>query len=169
VNWPKDGKLQEGQTGHPVLWHRTLDELGYEVSFPRLDPGWFLNFWGDDRTSQRLKTFGHQREKDSTSPHFVCTRGGLPTDPGYTRYAMQIQLFNGGFCVYGLEDDLYEMPLFMPGLAILLDTWSPHLVARDSRLPQLGVNKVLVGSDFAEPPNIEAELPKLLEHIPNFR
>ena len=90
----------------------------------------------------------------------------MHTDPGATRYALQIQLHNDGFIVHGLEDDLAAMPLFAPGLAIVLDTWSPHQVARDLRLPQTGPNKLLVGADYAGYPNVDAELPKLIEHIP---
>lgn len=170
MDWKKGAALSGDQTGHPILWHATLAELGYGeiVALPELSRQWFFDFWGDDKASIRLKTFGHKAGKEGTSPHFLCTRGGYPmhTDPGATRYALQIQLHNDGFIVHGLEDDLARMPLFAPGLAIILDTWSPHQVARDLRLPQTGANKLLVGFDRAEYPNVEVELPKLIEHIP---
>jgi hypothetical protein len=171
MDWPKGATLSGDQTGHPILWHGTLAELGYGevVALPELEPQWFYDLWGERKTTRRLKTFGHKVGKESTSPHFLCSRGGLPlhTDPGYTRYALQIQLHNqGGFIVHGLEDDPKRMPLFLPGLAILLDTWSPHQVARDPRLPQTGPNKLLVGADYANYPDIDSELPKLVEHIP---
>ena len=48
-----------------------------------------------------------------------------------------------------------------------MDSWSPHTVARDRRLPQLGPHKVLAGMDFVDmPADIVAELPKLIAHIP---
>jgi hypothetical protein len=168
------GPLTADQTGHPVVWHSTLDALGYGglVAMPELDAQWFRSFWGDDGTTKRLHTWGHRDKVGDkpvkTSPHFLCTRGGtgFHTDPAYTRYALQIQLYNQGFVVQGVEDDTNAMPLFAPGLVILLDTWSPHAVLRDPRLPQLGINKVLVGSDFVSMPDVSAEVPKLVEHIP---
>ena len=167
MEWKKGAALSGDQTGHPILWHSALAELGYGgvVALPEIDRQWCYKFWGDEKTSKRLKSFGHKG--DRLSPHFVCTRGGTPmhTDPGYTRYALQIQLYNEGFVVHGLEDDLAAMPFFIPGLAIVLDTWSPHQVSLDPRLPQ-GLNKLLVGADFAHYPNIERELPKLVEYIP---
>jgi hypothetical protein len=138
------------------------------VTYPQLDPVWFFEFWGDWKSTRRLKTFGHKDPKDKTSPHFLCTRGGtvMHTDPGFVRYALQIQLYNDGFVVHGLEDDLDLMPLFNPGLVILLDTWSPHQVSRDRRLGKAGPNKLLIGIDFLHRPDIDTELPKLVEHIP---
>jgi len=147
MDWPKDAALTTDQTGHPILWHNTLRKLGFTVPMPKLNGQWFIDLWGDRKTSRRLKTFGH-------------------TDPGYTRYALQIQLYNDGFIVHGLEDNVADMPLFFPGLVILLDTWSPHQVARDPRLASQGPNKMLCGADFAERPDIEHELPKLVAHVP---
>jgi hypothetical protein len=168
MDWPKDAALTTDQTGHPILWHNTLRKLGFTVPMPKLNGQWFIDLWGDRKTSRRLKTFGHIDPKDKASPHFLCSRGGLPmhTDPGYTRYALQIQLYNDGFIVHGLEDNVADMPLFFPGLVILLDTWSPHQVARDPRLASQGPNKMLCGADFAERPDIEHELPKLVAHVP---
>jgi hypothetical protein len=171
MDWKKGAALEPDQTGHPILWHGALADLGYGeiAALPALAPQWFFKLWGDERASTRLKTFGHKGgRKEGIIPHFLCTRGGYPmhTDPGATRYALQIQLHNDGFIVHGLEDDLAQMPLFSPGLAIILDTWSPHQVARDLRLPQTGANKLLVGADYADYPAVEVELPKLIEHIP---
>lgn len=89
----------------------------------------------------------------------------MHTDPGFTRYALQVQLYNDGYVVHGLGDNPDEMPLFLPGLVILLDTWSPHKVARDRRLEQRGHNKLLAGTDYVGLPDIGTELPKLVEHI----
>ena len=89
----------------------------------------------------------------------------MHTDLGFNRYALQVQLYNDGFIVHGLHDNPDDMPLFEPGLVILLDTWSPHKVARDKRMVQRGANKLLAGMDFSEQPDIDAELPKLIEHI----
>lgn len=168
MEWKKDSALGGDQTGHPILWHATLAELGYGdvVALPEIDRQWCYKFWGDEKTSKRLKSFGHKG--DRLSPHFVCTRGGTPmhTDPGYARYALQIQLYNEGFVVHGLEDDLAAMPLFKPGFVSILDTYSPHQVSRDPRLPQTGLNKLLVGADYPDYPLIDVELPKLVEHIP---
>jgi hypothetical protein len=170
MDWPKDGKLVPGeQTGHPVLWHGSLRQLGFSIELPRLSGQWFIDFWGDRKTTKRLKTFGHQTGRDSTSPHFLCTRGGtgLHTDPGYTRYALQLQLHNDGFVVCGVDDVPSELPVFFPGLVILLDTWSPHQVVRDPRLANQGNNKLLCGIDYAERPiEIGPELRRLVEWVP---
>lgn len=170
MEWKKGRALAADQTAHSVLWHSTLDAEGWGdvVALPELMPCWFRAFWGDDKTTKRLQVFGHEDPSDRTSPHFLCTRGGTPmhVDPAYARYCLQVQLYNQGFVVHGLEDDISAMPLFLPGLVILLDTWSPHAVSRDPRLPQLGPNKLLVGSDFVTRPDISAELPKLVAHIP---
>jgi hypothetical protein len=169
MDWRKDAKMTHEQTGHPVVWHSTLQELGFEVAMPRLHRMWFNAFWGDDTRSQRLKTFGHKG--DRMSPHFLCTRGGkgMHTDPGFSRYALQVQLWNDGFIVHGLEDRIEDMPIFLPGLVILLDTWSPHTVVRDPRLAQQGDNKLLAGMDFKGMPDIGSELPELVEWIGELR
>jgi hypothetical protein len=168
MEWKVGTPLTAQQTGHPVLRHATLTQLGYGALNVRLTPDWFVNVWGDTKTTKRLRTFGHEDPKDRTSPHFLATRSGTPfhTDPGYTRYALQLQLYNEGFVVHGLEDQIADMPLFVPGLVILLDTWSPHRVAPDPRLPQLGPNKLLIGMDYLEPPNnVAAELRRLVAHL----
>jgi hypothetical protein len=170
VAW-KEAPLRPDQTGHPVLWHDTLDALGYGrlTELPTLDAAWFEAVWGDGKATTRLTKWGHKDKRDRLSPHFLCSRGGLPlhTDPGYGRYCLQVQLSNpGGFVVHGIADDIGAMPLFLPGLVILLDTWSPHAVSRDPRLPYRGPSKLLVGIDFAQPPDVAAEIPKLVEHIP---
>lgn len=164
--WPKDGQLSADQTGHAVLWHATLKELGFG-DVPKLDASWLDRCWGDGKATRRLKTFGHLSDK--ASPHFLISRGGLPfhTDPGYTRYCLQIQVFNGGYCVHGLLDQVVDMPLFLPGLVILLDSWSPHAVTRDKRLPVLSDSKLLCGADYVGRPDIDAELPKLVAHLAN--
>lgn len=170
MQWRKEDRLRADQTGHPILWHGTLGKLGYlNARMPVLSAKWFHDFWGDDGTSGRLRTFGHEDPSDRLSPHFLCTRGGtgMHVDPGYTRYALQIQIHNsGGFLVHGLEDDIDKMPLFKPGLVILLDTHSPHRVRRDPRLPRTGNNKVLCGGDYVELPDIAAEVKKLVAYIP---
>jgi hypothetical protein len=167
MEWKPGTPLAEHQTGHPVLRHAMLDQLGYGPLEVHLPPDWFTAFWGDAKRTKRLTTFGHLDPQDRTSPHFLATRGGTPmhTDPAYTRFALQLQLYNEGFVVHGLEDDIADMPLFLPGLVILLDTWSPHRVSLDPRLPQLGPNKLLVGADFAAPPNVAVELPRLVDHL----
>lgn len=177
MDWKPGTELKPDQTGHPVIWHATLADLGYAdlVTLPVLEAVWFDRFWNDGSNSKRLRTFGHKpghkgmKDKDGRVPHFLCSRGGLGfhTDPGSTRYALQIQLSNpGGFAVMGIEDELEKMPRFEPGLAILLDTWSPHTVIRDPRLPAPGTSKLLVGTDHEQPPDVIAELPKLIEWIP---
>ena len=166
------GSLTDEQTPHPVLWHARIDEFGYSLSsLPTFSSKWFHAFWGDAKTTRRLRTWGHKDKGDKYGPHFLCTRGGTPyhTDPGYGRYCLQVQVYNQGYLVHGLGDDIKRMPLFTPGLVILLDTWSPHRVARDPRMPQRGLNKVLAGSDFPEKPDIAVELPKIMEHIPSLR
>jgi hypothetical protein len=165
-----DGEpLRPDQTRHAVVWHATLDALGYGelIEMPELDAAWFRAFWGDDKATKRIRTWGHKNRNDKLSPHFLCSRGGLGwhTDPGYGRYCLQVQLYNQGFVVHGL-DQTTTMPVFTPGLVILLDSWSPHAVSRDPRLPQRGPNKVLAGIDFPEHPDIRRELPKVVEHIP---
>jgi hypothetical protein len=169
MKW-KGGALRADQTGHPILWHDTLDALGYGdlIALPELDTEWFDAFWGDKKLLHGLRTWGHKDKSDKTSPHFLCTRDGLGfhTDPGSRRYCLQIQLVNQGFVVHGLEDDINQMPLFTPGLVILLDSWSPHAVSRDPRIPQLGPNKLLITMDFPKQPDLAAELPKVVEHIP---
>lgn len=167
----KGEPLRADQTRHAVLWHSTLEALGYGglVTMPVLDAQWFRAFWGEDKATKRLRTWGHKDRRDKLSPHFLCSRGGLGwhTDPGYGRYCLQVQLYNQGFVVHGLDDEPSRMPLFEPGLVILLDSWSPHAVSRDPRLPQRGPNKVLAGVDFRERPgSIETLLPQLVEHIP---
>jgi hypothetical protein len=168
MDWPKDGLLSYDQTGHPVLWHGHLKDLGFKIKLPRLSRAWFTDFWGDQKATKRLKTFGHEKGKDSTTPHFLCTRGGigLHTDPGYTRYALQLQLYNDGFVVCGLHDIPMEMPVFFPGLVILLDTWSPHQVVRDHRLASQGNNKLLCGIDYAQRPEPLTQIQRLLDWTP---
>lgn len=168
VEWV--GPLRSDQTAHAVVWHSTLTRLGQRARMPLLGPEWFTAFWGDSKTTKRLKTWGHATAGDRTSPHFLCSRGGTPlhTDPAYARYALQVQLCNQGFVVHGLADKVADMPLFEPGLVIVLDTWSPHIVERDPRLPQTGHSKVLVGSDFVAMPDIAAALPPLVAHIARF-
>ncbi len=168
------GPLKPEQTAHPVVWHGTLDALGYGdlITMPELTQEWFNALWGDDKPKRRLTTWGHKDKADKTSPHFLASRGGTRwhTDPAYVRYCLQLQLVNhGGYVVHGLEDDLAEMPLFTPGLVILLDAHSPHTVSRDLRLPAIGNNKLLAGRDFATRPSLDQihdTLPKLLEHVP---
>ena len=58
----------------------------------------------------------------------------MHVDPGYARYAVQIQLYNDGFVVHGLEDDLSKMPQFTPGLVTILDTHSPHQVPKQAMI-----------------------------------
>ncbi len=174
-----NGSLTGDQTGHPVVWHSTLDDLGYGdmVAYPELDAAWFHAFWGDTRDTNRLRVFGHQDKSDKAKPHFLCTRraplrGAVKyhTDPGYARYCLQIQLCNpGGFMVHGPADIIDDVPLYNPGLVILLDSWSPHAVSRDPRMPHTGINKLLAGIDFRDKPDIARELPKLIEHIPLLR
>jgi hypothetical protein len=168
MDWPRDGELSPDQTGHPVLWHAYLKELGYHIQLPKLSARWFADFWGDQKESRRLKSFGYQTGKDSTTPHFLCTRGGyqMHTDPGFTRYALQLQLYNDGFLLCGLKDRPAEMPVFFPGLVILLDTWSPHQVIRDPRLANEGSNKLLCGIDYSAKPDIHLELPRLIDWVP---
>lgn len=167
MNWKPGTPLRPGQTRFPILWTATLAELRYPELTTVYEPEWFTAFWGDDRQSRRIRSFGHRDPADHASPHYLCTRGGIEwhTDPGYTRYALQIQLWNQGFIVHGLGDDLETAPLFTPGRVTLLDTWSPHQVARDPRLPELGINKLLVGADFAKRPRVRIEVARLIHHL----
>jgi hypothetical protein len=177
MEWKPDTPLRQDQTAHAVMWRATLTELGYGdlVTLPEPPDDWYKGFWNDRGKSARLKTFGHTRAKDSTTPHFVCTRGGLGwhTDPGYTRYALQIQLANpGGYAVVGFGEPIESTPLCLPGLVHLLDTWSPHRVARDPRLPARHPNKLLCGMDFDTigftAADLDREIARLVAHIPRF-
>jgi hypothetical protein len=165
--WIAGTPLRPDQTAHALLWHERLENLGYGKLVLELEDGWFDALWGDKKSSRRLRSFGQLNPEDHGSPHFLATRGGLPmhTDPAYARYALQIQLVNQGWVVHGLEDKIEDMPLFTPGLVNILDTWSPHIVPRDPRLPQVGNSKLLAGMDFREMPDVERELPKLIEHL----
>jgi len=171
MDWKKGTPLGEDQTGHAVIWTGTLAELGYKhVKLPTLSPGFYQRLWGDTKDTRRIKLWGHldpDAKPQSTSPHFLCSRGGAPhhTDPGFTRYALQIQLHNQGWVVHGLDDTPSDMPLFAPGLVIILDTWSPHAVSKDPRLELKGPNKLLVGFDAAEMPDVRRDLRKLVNHI----
>jgi hypothetical protein len=168
MDWKLGTPLNTEQTAHALMWHGRVEDFGYAGPLPQRDNEWFERFWGDGKSnSRRLRTFGHVT-KNRANAHFLCTRSGLGwhTDPGSTRYALQIQLINHGFVVHGLEDDIAAMPLFTPGLVTLLDAWSPHEVARDPRLPQIGLNKLLVGADFKEVPDINREIRPLLDLIP---
>jgi hypothetical protein len=171
MDWKKGTPLADNQTGHPIVWHSTLKAMGFgKVHLPALRAGWYEQLWGDAKDTRRIKLWGHadpNAKPQSTSPHFLCSRGGAPlhTDPGFTRYALQVQLHNQGFCVLGLEDAIEDMPLYEPGLVIILDTWSPHAVMRDPRLPLTGANKLLIGFDAAEMPDPRRDLPKLVKHI----
>jgi hypothetical protein len=167
MQWKPGTPLAAHQTGHAVLRHAMLTELGYPPLDVQLKPDWFFHLWGDDKRTPRLRTFGHSNTADLTRAHFLATRSGTPmhTDPAYHRYALQLQLYNEGFVVHGLEDEISDMPLFVPGLVVLLDTWSPHRVSRDPRMPNTGPNKLLVGSDFADIPDLHVELPLILEHL----
>jgi hypothetical protein len=171
MNWPKNGVLTADQTGHPLIWYKTLEELGYTLELPYTSPRWFEEFWGDGKTSSRIQSWGHADPRDKASPHFLCTRGGLPfhTDPGYTRYALQVQLYNDGYLVRGIADDPFKMPLFKRGLVTLLDTYSPHGVLPDPRLRLIGRNKLLAGMDFTKMPDPERELAKIVAYIPHIQ
>lgn len=166
MDWKKGDLLSKEQTGHPLLWYAALQELGYDVPLPELGAQWFTIFWGDNKTTRRIRPFGHIG-KNNSGPHFLCTRGGtsMHTDPGFNRFALQIQLVNHGYLLHGLHDDPMTMPIFSPGLVIIIDTHSPHQLSRDVRVPNRGYNKLLVGADFPEYPEIDIELPKLVRHI----
>jgi hypothetical protein len=162
MNWPKNGKLSDDQTGHPVLWWKTVEELGFKLDLPYLPPSWFEKLWGDTKGTPRFRTFGHKDPKNKGSVHFVCTRGGQY----FVRYALQIQLQNDGYLVHGLEDEVTQLPMYKRGLVTLLDTYSPHCVEADPRLRLVGRNKLLCGMDFVERPNPEAHVPELVAYVP---
>jgi hypothetical protein len=158
--------LKPGMTAHPILYHATLEQLGYAgVELPRVAPDFFLKLWGDDKSTRRIKTWGH--DGDKLSAHWISTRGGTPmhVDPGYARYAVQMQLYNQGFVLVGVGDSISRMPLFTPGLVTILDTHSPHQVTRDPRLPNTGNSKLAVAVDSVEMPDPLQALPAILEKI----
>lgn len=172
MQWKPGTPLANHQSGHPVIWFRTLAGMGIDAALPKVGPDWFAGFWGDTKSTMRLRTFGHLNPADRRSPHFLCTRGGTPmhTDPAYSRYALQLQLVNQGFIVHGLNDNVDAMPVFYPGLVILLDTHSPHKVSRDPRMPNEGPNKLLAGSDFADVPmNLDGEIRRIVGHLEAFQ
>lgn len=155
-------ELKAGMTGHPILFHATLEELGVRIPLPYVDPEFFPKLWGDRGEKRRIKSWGHLNGKSSA--HWVSTRHGtvMHIDLGFPRYAFQLQLFNGGFVVHGEQDDLTKMPLFRPGLVSILDTHSPHQVSRDPRLPNISDSKLAVGVDLDHMPDVRAVLPELL-------
>lgn len=153
-------ELLVDQTGHPVIWHKLID-----IEAPELSPKWFDAFWFG-RTI-RFLAFGYRRMHDREAPHYFCTRDGLPfhTDIFIKRYSLQIQLINQGWITHGVHDDITAMPIFAPGLAVILDTHSPHAVSRDPRLPFIGPNKLTIRMDSNTRPDPERMLPALLEHL----
>jgi hypothetical protein len=125
--------LREDQRINPIVWARIPPDAVTE-RLPKIDASFFEELWGAGR-SRRIKTWGHL--DGPLSAHWLALRGGttLHTDPAFSRYSCQLQLYNEGFYTHGLDEDPEHYPPFTKGVVALLDTHSPHRVSRDPRLP----------------------------------
>jgi hypothetical protein len=148
MNWKQSDTLTALQSGSPVEPIGRIEDLRPDVVLPALDHRWCLEFWGDNKTTSRFKTWGHANG-DKLGAHFICARGGtaMHTDPGFD----------------GIEDVL---PC-EPGVVSVLDTWSPHRVSRDPRVPKRSPSKVAAAIDFIDyPEDVPAALDALIAHLP---
>jgi hypothetical protein len=168
MDWKRGDPLRADQTGHPVEVIGRLEDLRPEAALPHLDHRWALEFWGDNKVTSRLKSWAH-RDGDKLAAHFIAVRGGVGfhTDPGFVRYSVHLELFNGGWWTHGLEDQISDAPLFTPGLVSVLDTWSPHRVSRDERMLRTSPTKMAAAIDFVDyPPSVMDALDALIDHLP---
>jgi hypothetical protein len=168
MDWKKGTPLSDGQTTRPVTYIGFLDELRPGAQLPFVDRRWCLELWGDNKTTQRFKTWGH-RDGDKLAAHFICTRAGIKmhTDVGFARYSVHIELYNGGWWTHGIDDQTDGLPPFDPGLITLLDTHSPHTVTKDPRRHLESPSKVAAAIDFMdEPPSIADAIDQLVDWLP---
>jgi hypothetical protein len=167
MNWKQSDTLTALQSGSPVEPIGRIEDLRPDVVLPALDHRWCLEFWGDNKTTSRFKTWGHANG-DKLGAHFICARGGtaMHTDPGFARYSVHLQLYNGGWVCHGLDGIEDVMPC-EPGVVSVLDTWSPHRVSRDPRVPKRSPSKVAAAIDFIDyPEDVPAALDALIAHLP---
>jgi hypothetical protein len=168
MDYKKGTPLTADQTDQPA---RLVEYIRPDTidAWPKIDGRWCLELWGDPKTTSRFKTWGHVNGK--LSAHFIIVRNGikLHTDPGFARYSVHMELYNQGWWTHGLDDDPTGKPLYMPGLVTVLDTYSPHAVTRDPRMPANGLNKVAAAIDFIEyPASIDGAVKELLDALPTF-
>ena len=158
--WPPDRELRIDQSANPIVWcthPRTTEDLP-EVTDADID-----TMFGDfGATSRRIITYGHVVPKDKHSAHFLATRRGLKmhTDPGYVRFTHHLVLRNDGLGITGLSATV-RYPTFERGALYCLDSWSPHCVDWDDRLPRTGLYKVQAAIDADYPMSVEEVLDEL--------
>lgn len=148
VAWKEGATLRIDQAARPILWERRLD-----VDLPSVSDEDLAAIMGDGGSrSRRIVTFGHTVPNDRAAPHFLLTRAGTPlhTDPAYVRFTHHVVLRNEGMGIRGLSGAFTEEPLSR-GAFYCLDSWSPHEVAPDERLPQVGLYKCQMAVDSPEP------------------
>jgi hypothetical protein len=139
-------QLAEGELSRPVLW---LQQKIPPAQIPPVPDEIFMQLWPDGKMTQRLATWGH----DSNGVHWLATRSGTGwhNDVGFPRYTHHLTLRNDRWRIHGLEDkDQLDIPL-IPGTMLCLDTWSPHKVSFDPRLPNDKRWKVALAVDRDEP------------------
>jgi len=144
-----------------------LADIRPQVELPIIEPEWFYDVWGDAGRSKRIKTWGHEDGK--LSAHVIAVRGGTGchTDPGFARYSVHIELFNGGWYTHGLDQTPDNLPLFQPGLVSVLDTYSPHMVEKDPRLPLTSPSKLALAIDTWEYPELDPAIDALVAFLPH--
>lgn len=159
MDWKPGTELRADQSENPILWWKKLD-----VELPEITPEFFIELLGKGK-GKRVKTWGHTY--GPLSPHYLAIRGGttLHTDPAFSRYSVQLQLFNGGYITHGIDADPSHYPVFEPGVVVLLDTHSPHQVEVDPRTGLSDPNKLTAAIDSVEKPDLDRQVGLLLDRI----
>lgn len=162
--WKRGTPLEPHQRTHPMMW---FVEGAFPVrDLPQIERADMVRLFGDDRTSGRVKTYGHVGDHPSkkSRPHYLALRSGigLHTDPGFTRYSHHVILYNEGYRTTGVEDVQY--PPTVAGTMYALDTHSPHAVVPDFRVGN-GKHKldaVVDRDELLQPDEVKAIIERFL-------
>ena len=155
--WKAGDELGPGQSPNPILWQQVW--LGPPL--PEVTDEDMRAIQGEGK-GKRVYTYGHNGSRSNGRlPHFISTRTGyaLHVDVGFVRFTHQVVLRNDGFQVCGLKG-VADHPQGR-GQVYCLDTWSPHQVVRDDRLPNHGIYKLQAAVDAEVPLTVEQVIERL--------
>jgi len=147
MNWKTGQELTEDQRDQPVLWRRYCESI--QISKSTICT-LVASAFPDGKKSKSLKTWGRDREYPN-GPHWIGVRNGttLHIDPRYPRYTHQLVVHNVGWYVSGIKQEIDSDP-FIEGTLFCLDTHSPHILLRDTRLGE-GLFYLALSMDSSDP------------------
>jgi hypothetical protein len=151
MNTKKDYILKDWQLPNPIIAvFRNIEGIGFEFDKEAWDSIFSSN-------GHQLKTWGAE---SSSEAHFIGVKKQTPlhTDPRYPRYTWQLVLYCDDFCLVGMSGEETKVNA---GTLFLLDTHSPHRLAKKSKDAEIYLAVSIDSKDIVEK---DIVLPKLISY-----